>query len=269
MIANAWHHRSDVFMSLAVCAGLVGGLFDYPLLDPLVGVLASGILVHQGLFTVTDSLKDLGDRPASVEETAALRDTCLSVAGIRTVEHLVARLSGPFLFVDCTVGVPGTITASAAHRLSELAKEALLREHAGRVVAVTVHADPIGQTGLGELLPPWARHHGQIKALVKETLKSECAPEIQYVADVQVYYKDDGSVGVHLEVVMLPDMTITQANSVARHAKLVLQDKFPGMTYVDIDLELDFHYSNHHRFRDESYRYKAEDDDDDDEEDTG
>lgn len=110
VIANAWHHRSDVFISLAVCAGLLGGLCDYPLLDPLVGVLASGILVHQGLFTVMDSLKDLRDRPASEEETQALRDTCLSVAGIRTVEHLAARLSGPFLFVDCTVGVPGTIT---------------------------------------------------------------------------------------------------------------------------------------------------------------
>lgn len=146
--------------------------------------------------------------------------------------------------------------ASAAHRLSELAKEALLREHPGRVVAVTVHAEPIGQTGLGELLPPWARHHGQIMALVKETLKSECTPDIQYVTDVQVYYKDDQSVGVHLEVVMQPDMTITQANMVARHAKLVLQDKFPGMSYVDIDLELDFHVSNHRKFRDSSDRHR-------------
>jgi divalent metal cation (Fe/Co/Zn/Cd) transporter len=258
VIANAWHHRSDVFLSLAVSVGLVGGMLHYPLLDPLVGVLVSGVLVHQGISTIVDALRDLGDRPASPEETAALRDTCLAVAGIKTVEHLQARLSGPFLFVDCIVGVPGTITASAAHRLSELTREALLREHPGRVADVIVHADPIGQTGLGELLPRWARHHGQIKDLVKEALRSECAPEIQYVADVQVYYKDDGSVGVHLEVVMLPHMTITEADMVARHAKLVLQDKFPGMTYIDIDLELDFHPVNHHRFRDASYRYQVD-----------
>jgi divalent metal cation (Fe/Co/Zn/Cd) transporter len=257
VIANAWHHRSDVFVSLAVCAGLVGGMFDYPLLDPLVGVLVSGILVHQGIVTMTDSVKDLGDRPASPEETEALRATCLEVDGIQSVEYLQARMSGPFLYVDCTVGVPGTITASAAHRLSELAKEALLREHRGRVVGVIVHADPIGQTGLGELLPDWARHHGKIRSLVEETLRAECTPEIQSLSDVQVYYKDDGSVGVHLEVVMPPHMTITQANMVARHAKLVLQEHFPGMTYIDIDLELDFHPTNHHKFRDSSYRYKA------------
>jgi len=92
---------------------------------------------------------------------------------------------------------------------------------------------------------------------VEETLRAECTPEIQSLSDVQVYYKDDGSVGVHLEVVMPPHMTITQANMVARHAKLVLQEHFPGMTYIDIDLELDFHPTNHHKFRDSSYRYKA------------
>ena len=194
----------------------------------------SGILVHQGIFTIIHSLKDLGDRPASPEETAALRATCLSVDGIETIEHLQARLSGPFLFVDCTVGVSGAITASAAHRLSELAKEALLREHSGRVADVIVHVDPIGQTGLGEKLPQWARHHSQIVKVVKEILHLECSPDILDVSDVQVYYKNDGSVGIHLEVVMQEDMTITQANMVARHAKLVLQEKLLGLTYIDI-----------------------------------
>lgn len=248
VMANAWNHRSDVFVSAAVAAGLVGGMLDYPLLDPLVGVLVSGILVRQGLVTALGSLRDLSDVATSPEETEALRRTCLSVRGIKSVEHLQARLSGPYLFVECTVGVPGTITASAAHRLSELAKEALLREHPGRVADVTVHADPIGLTGLGGLLPHWARDHEQIIDLVKDTLREKCAPEIQYVTEVQVYYKDDGSVGVHVEVAMQENMTIAEANAVARRAKRVLQANFPGMTYIDIDLELDFNPTNdHHR----------------------
>ena len=54
--------------------------------------------------------------PAGEKETESLRQTCLSVKGIKTVKELKARKSGPFLFVEVTVGVLGTISASAAHR---------------------------------------------------------------------------------------------------------------------------------------------------------
>ena len=37
--ANAWHHRSDAMISLAVLAALVGSLKGFPLLDPLAGTL--------------------------------------------------------------------------------------------------------------------------------------------------------------------------------------------------------------------------------------
>lgn len=54
--------------------------------------------------------------PAGEKETESLRQTCLNVKGIKTVIELKARKSGPFLFVEVTVGVLGTISASAAHR---------------------------------------------------------------------------------------------------------------------------------------------------------
>lgn len=62
------------------------------------------------------SLHDLSDAPAAEEETQALRQTCLCVPGIKSVVDLKARQSGPFLFVECTVGVRGELSASAAHR---------------------------------------------------------------------------------------------------------------------------------------------------------
>ena len=54
--------------------------------------------------------------PAGEKETESLRQTCLNVKGIKTVKELKARKSGPFLFVEVSVGVLGTISASAAHR---------------------------------------------------------------------------------------------------------------------------------------------------------
>jgi divalent metal cation (Fe/Co/Zn/Cd) transporter len=61
-------------------------------------------------------LRDLSDAPAGVKETDTLRKTCLNVNGILSVEEIRARKSGPYLYVEVTVGVDGSISASAAHR---------------------------------------------------------------------------------------------------------------------------------------------------------
>ena len=96
------------------------------------------------------SLRDLSDAPASKQETDALKATVLGIKGIESVQDLKARQSGPFLYVECTVGVAGELSASTAHRLAELVKRKLQHEHAGRVANVIVHVVPLGSAGLGE-----------------------------------------------------------------------------------------------------------------------
>lgn len=63
-----------------------------------------------------DSLRDLSDAPASAKETEELKKTCLGVSGVMSVESLKARKSGPYLYVEATIDVDGSISASAAHR---------------------------------------------------------------------------------------------------------------------------------------------------------
>ena len=71
----------------------------------------------------------MSDAPTDAHETEELRKTCLTVNGIIKVNQLFARKSGPFLYVECTVGVPGYISASAAHRIAEMVKISLLENH--------------------------------------------------------------------------------------------------------------------------------------------
>lgn len=65
---------------------------------------------------MVDSLRDLSDAPASAKETEKLKQTCLSVSGVMSVEEIKARKSGPYLYVEATIDVDGSISASAAHR---------------------------------------------------------------------------------------------------------------------------------------------------------
>ena len=47
MKANAWQHRSDAFVSLAVLVCLLAALNGYPILDPMAGILVAGVIVKQ------------------------------------------------------------------------------------------------------------------------------------------------------------------------------------------------------------------------------
>jgi cation diffusion facilitator family transporter len=77
VVANAWQHRSDAIVSSAVFAGLVGSMLGFPLLDPLAGLLVSGVIVKQSFSTTIDAFKDLSDMPAPKHETEQLVATCL------------------------------------------------------------------------------------------------------------------------------------------------------------------------------------------------
>ncbi len=239
VIANAEQHRADVIVSSAVSVGLVGTLFGMPILDPLAGTMVAGVIIRTAYTTSISSLRDLSDVPADTEETQLLIMECLKVPGIRTVESLHARQSGPYLYVECNVGVDGTITASAAHRLGELARKQMIRSNQGRVANAVVHVDPLGSAGLGENSPQWARNHDSVEGEVESALAPMYHPRgITGISEVQVYYRDDGSIAVKADVYMNPDLTIKAAHELAQDARLQIESKLPGVGEVDIDLEL-------------------------------
>ena len=237
IMANAWQHRSDSFVSGAVLAGVTGSIFGVPILDPMAALLVSGVIIKQGVETGIDSLRDLSDAPASRKETELLRKTCVSVPGVIKINEIFARKSGPFLYVETTVGVPGYISASAAHRLAELVKIELLEEHRGRVANAVVHVEPLGATGLGEKAPEWARDHAFVRENVDKCVQG--IPEISAVTELQVYYRDDGHLVLKIDVSMNPDLTIREAHITSIKLRELIEDSLPGVAAVDVDLELD------------------------------
>jgi divalent metal cation (Fe/Co/Zn/Cd) transporter len=91
-----------------------------------------------------------------LKETEKLRVTCLRVNGVKAVQEIKARKSGPYLYVEVMIAVDGYISASAAHRIGELTRLELLKHHSPRVANVVVDVNPLETAGLGESYPHWA-----------------------------------------------------------------------------------------------------------------
>lgn len=61
LIANAYHHRSDVVTSIVALIGVGGAAVGVPILDPIGGLVVSGMILKMGIETGIPSLKELID----------------------------------------------------------------------------------------------------------------------------------------------------------------------------------------------------------------
>ncbi|CAD7956837.1 unnamed protein product [Amoebophrya sp. A25] len=125
VIANAWHHRSDAMTSGVAGVGIAGAYLDFPLCDPLGGLLVAVMVFRQGAEMMRESVAALADRDALSDDmrgklTVVALKASEDVLGVRSVN---ARKAGNSLFVDLEVTVNPRLTLSGFQHLSQVVKQ--------------------------------------------------------------------------------------------------------------------------------------------------
>jgi len=119
--ANAHHLFTDVWTTLGVFAGVVAvGLTGRLWLDPLVGIIVSGSILHTGLGIVRRAVTGLMDSALPALERQALqRALAPHVVEPVQVHALRSRQAGSRRFVSMHVLVPGDWSVQRGHELLE------------------------------------------------------------------------------------------------------------------------------------------------------
>ncbi len=124
--ALAQDHRNDIFASSAAGIGIFFGRLEYPWIDPLAGAVVSLIILHTGIDILRSATADLMDtlpgRELAEEITAALRD----VYGVQEIEDIQAHRFGPYLVINITIGIDGSLTVLQGDRIATAVEESLL-----------------------------------------------------------------------------------------------------------------------------------------------
>lgn len=111
LIADGYHARTDGMTSLAVVIGAIGVWFEFPLADPIIGLLITlailGIVWQSGRAVLRRSLD--GVEPGIVDE---LVHSAEHARGVVKVESARARWLGHRLYADIKVGVKPTLSAT-------------------------------------------------------------------------------------------------------------------------------------------------------------
>lgn len=141
MKANAWHHRSDAISSIVVLVGVAGTMAGLQYLDAIAAVVVGVMIARIGWDLGWGSVKELVDTGLDADRIAAIRDTILSVGGVRDIHMLRTRRIGGAASADVHVLVEPRISVSEGHMISLMVEQGLKRR-IEEIEDVTVHIDP-------------------------------------------------------------------------------------------------------------------------------
>ena len=144
LIANAWHHRSDAYSSIAALVGVAGAMFlgkHGLILDPLASILVSGYIIKSGYDVVRPSIDELMEKSLPRDTEKEIRAILKSVEGIEGVHNLKTRKIGNRIAIEAHTEMDGTITLEQAHKIASTAEREIKKKY-GSKTHIGIHMEP-------------------------------------------------------------------------------------------------------------------------------
>lgn len=141
LITNAWHNRSDAFVSLIVVASVVGSMLGAHYLDTIGAILIAAFILKMGIKMMWRGVRELIDTAVDEDTLQKIRTITLETPGVLSVHQLRTRLHGDNVFVDMHILVNPFISVSEGHHIGERVHLHLVKG-IKQVSDVTVHIDP-------------------------------------------------------------------------------------------------------------------------------
>jgi cation diffusion facilitator family transporter len=143
--SDAWHLRTDVYTSLGVFIGLILiRLTGITILDPLIAIGVAIVIMKAAYDLTRRSLSDLIDHSIPPADEKRIQEIICDHASIYAGFHdLKTRRSGPEIFIEFHLVVPGNISVLQSHDLADHL-EADLKTEFPRA-NITIHAEPCNE----------------------------------------------------------------------------------------------------------------------------
>ena len=141
LYANAWHHRSDAFSSIAVVIGFISLKFGFGHGDQTAAAAVGLMIILVGVRVIGDCMRELAESAIDTDTIEHIKKIINSDSSIRHWHKLRTRTVGREVFIDLHILVDPELNIAAAHEIAEDLENAL-HEEISRPVNITVHIEP-------------------------------------------------------------------------------------------------------------------------------
>jgi len=145
VIANAWHHRSDAFSSIATLAGVAGAIFLGNwgrICDPIAAIIVAIFITVVAVKMASPAISELLEIALPEEDQIKISHAITSTSGVVTFHHLRSRRSGSNVIIDLHIKVDPEISVETAHHIATSVEDSL-KSHFGKYSTLTnIHIEP-------------------------------------------------------------------------------------------------------------------------------
>lgn len=141
LITNAYHNRSDVWVSALVLISAIGSLFGIPYADNISAGIIALLIIKSGVQLFLRGVFELIDTGVDEATLAKIKECIQTTPGVVSIHQLRTRSHGGNVFVDSHIIVNTFISVSEGHHIGETVHAKLVKTFP-EIADVTVHIDP-------------------------------------------------------------------------------------------------------------------------------
>lgn len=141
LIADAYHHKSDFYTSIAVLVGVVGARMGFSVLDPLAGIVVSLWIIKIGFDLGRRNIHSLMGELPSEEMLSKIKGITSGIKGIKDVHSIKVHYVGPHAFVTMHVNIDKKMKLSDAHEIATMVEDEL-KKKIDSISSIIVHPEP-------------------------------------------------------------------------------------------------------------------------------
>jgi cation diffusion facilitator family transporter len=141
VLALAYDHRNDVYSASAAAIGIFLGLMGYHWVDPLAAALVALVILRTGIEILRESTADLMDTVPGKALAQQVTEVLGTVPGVRQIDEIHAHRFGPYMVINITVGVDGSLSVEAGDEIACQVEQSLY-QHIEFLRRVYVHYHP-------------------------------------------------------------------------------------------------------------------------------
>lgn len=141
--ADAWHHRSDSFSSVAVLIGLITGIFTKNNLAENIAIFIVALLIIKVAFDILrPAISQLLEKSASEKTVKRIREITNGIDGVKSIDTLRNRVFGNKIYLEIEIGVDKNLTVEQSHNIAQTVHDVLETTEELSIKHCMVHVNP-------------------------------------------------------------------------------------------------------------------------------
>ena len=139
--ADAWHHRSDAFSSIAAFVGIGGAMLGFKILDPIASIIVAIVVIKVGIEILKSACDELMDSSISKEDIREIKLLIDNNENVYGIKDFKSRKYGSVAYIDMSIFIDKSKSLEEAHDIADKLERNII-SNLGYIKEINIHTEP-------------------------------------------------------------------------------------------------------------------------------